>query len=38
MNYDVRTEVDGVRPPDFVLGPQQMPNPAAKILFKKRVN
>ncbi|KAF8637691.1 hypothetical protein AX16_010766 [Volvariella volvacea WC 439] len=35
LNYDVKT-VDGARPKNVSLGPTDMPNPKAKILFRKR--
>ena len=38
MNYEIRTEVDGVRPANLYVGQQQLPHPTAKILFKKREN
>ncbi|KAJ7509510.1 cytochrome P450, partial [Mycena galericulata] len=36
MNYDVRTEVEGVRPPDDVFGVVVVPNRKAKVWFRKR--
>ncbi|KAF8637674.1 hypothetical protein AX16_010749 [Volvariella volvacea WC 439] len=35
LNYDVKT-VDGLRPKSFWFGHTNMPNPKAKILFRKR--
>ncbi|KAF8637704.1 hypothetical protein AX16_010779 [Volvariella volvacea WC 439] len=35
LNYDVKT-VDGVRPKDFWFGQTNLPNPKAKVLFRKR--
>ncbi|KAF8637705.1 hypothetical protein AX16_010780 [Volvariella volvacea WC 439] len=35
LNYDMKT-VDGVRPKDIEFGQTNMPNPKAKILFRKR--
>ncbi|KAJ7736199.1 cytochrome P450 [Mycena maculata] len=36
INYDVRAEVEGLRPPDDVFGISVIPNRKAKIWFKKR--
>ncbi|KAF8175088.1 hypothetical protein K438DRAFT_1608812, partial [Mycena galopus ATCC 62051] len=36
LNYDLREEVDGVRPPDVVLGAVAMPNGKAKVWVQKR--
>lgn len=36
VNYDVRTEVEGVRPRNWAIGPQPLPDSKAKILFRKR--
>jgi hypothetical protein len=36
MNYDIRAEEHGVRPPNAIMGPTIMPNLEAKILFRKR--
>ncbi|KAF7359800.1 hypothetical protein MVEN_00705200 [Mycena venus] len=36
VNYDIRVEVDGVRPPDDIFGPVVMPNCTAKVWFRKR--
>ncbi|KAF8899435.1 cytochrome P450 [Infundibulicybe gibba] len=36
LHYDVRTEVEGVRPPDTWFGPACMPSRSAKVLFRKR--
>jgi cytochrome P450 len=38
LNYDVKAEVDGVRPKNVNIGPSQMPNPTAKVLFRQRQN
>ena len=38
MNYDVRTEKEGVRPPNYDAGLSVLPNPMAKVLFRKRVS
>lgn len=37
LNYDIRTEIEGVRPSNRWLGPQQLPHPTAKVLFKRRI-
>ncbi|TDL22831.1 cytochrome P450 [Rickenella mellea] len=36
LNYDVKMEVDGVRPQDMHFTFNCVPNPTAKILFRKR--
>ncbi|KAJ7736224.1 cytochrome P450 [Mycena maculata] len=36
INYDLRAEMEGVRPPDDVFGPIVLPNRKAKVGFKKR--
>ena len=36
MNYDVRFENDGPRPEDVWLGNAIIPDPTAKVLFRKR--
>jgi hypothetical protein len=36
LNYDIRAEVEGVRPPNFHIAQQTIPNTDAKILFRKR--
>lgn len=36
LHYDVKTEVDGVRPSDFVVATERMPSSTAKLLFRKR--
>jgi hypothetical protein len=36
LKYDVRMEVDGVRPEDFAVGTTMLPNQKAKVLFRKR--
>ena len=36
MNYDIRTEEEGVRPPNYISGMAVIPNPMAKVLFRKR--
>ena len=37
-NYDVKLEVEGVRPPDMWVVTTCVPNPKANVLFRKRVN
>lgn len=36
LNYDVKLEKDGVRPPDEYFGNSIIPNRTAKVLFRKR--
>jgi hypothetical protein len=36
LNYDVRAEVEGIRPPNMHLGHVQMPNAQGKVMFRKR--
>jgi cytochrome P450 len=36
LNYDIRSEVEGVRPANLHLGQTTLPNPSAKVLFRKR--
>lgn len=36
LNYDVRTEIEGVRPASLVVGAQLLPNSTANVLFRKR--
>lgn len=36
LNYDVKTEVDGVRPKDTLIATERIPSMTAKILFRKR--
>ncbi|GLB40935.1 putative cytochrome P450 [Lyophyllum shimeji] len=36
LNYDVKTEVEGIRPLDDWMGPTSMPSSRAKILFRRR--
>jgi cytochrome P450 len=36
LKYDIRAEVEGVRPPNSNVGQSIMPNMAAKVLFRKR--
>lgn len=36
LTYDVKTEVEGVRPENVYMGTRFSPNPKAKILFKAR--
>ncbi|KAJ6569296.1 cytochrome P450 [Mycena capillaripes] len=36
VNYDIRAEVDGVRPPDHVFGAVVIPNRKAKVWVRKR--
>ncbi|KAJ7086837.1 cytochrome P450 [Mycena belliarum] len=37
INYDVEAEVDGVRPPDTIIGVMRMPSAKGKIMIRKRV-
>ncbi|KAG7088698.1 hypothetical protein E1B28_012668 [Marasmius oreades] len=37
LNYDVRTEVEGVRPDDLWFGPVCTPSRSGKVLFRRRV-
>ncbi|KAJ6452369.1 cytochrome P450 [Mycena vulgaris] len=36
MNYDIRAEIEGVRPPDDVFGIMVLPNRKAKVWFRRR--
>ncbi|KAF7367748.1 hypothetical protein MSAN_00838700 [Mycena sanguinolenta] len=36
LNYDVKPEVEGIRPADIVFGQNFFPNPAGRVRFKKR--
>ena len=36
LNYDIKFEKEGVRPPNQWLGTVVLPNPTAKVLFRKR--
>ncbi|KAJ7506206.1 cytochrome P450 [Mycena galericulata] len=36
INYDVKAEVDGLRPPDQFFGMQRMPNSQGKIFVRRR--
>jgi hypothetical protein len=36
LNYDVRTEVEGVRPENQNVGSENLPNQTAKVMFRKR--
>ena len=38
MTYDVKLEVEGVRPPDMWIMNSCIPNPNAKVLFRKRAD
>jgi cytochrome P450 len=38
MTYDVKLEVEGVRPPDMWFMTTCVPNPKANVLFRKRAN
>ncbi|KAJ6494229.1 cytochrome P450 [Mycena sanguinolenta] len=38
INYDLRAEIEGVRPPDDVFGIDIVPNGRANIWFRKRCN
>ncbi|KAJ7445901.1 cytochrome P450 [Mycena latifolia] len=37
INYDVKAETEGVRPPDYCFGMMRMPNLQGKIMIRKRV-
>ena len=37
LRYDVKMEVDGVRPPDIKFQVTILPDMKAKVLFRKRV-
>ncbi|KAJ7153417.1 cytochrome P450 [Mycena crocata] len=37
LHYDVKAEVEGVRPPDYNTGMVSTPNPQARIWMKKRL-
>jgi cytochrome P450 len=36
LTYDIHTVEPGVRPADVRLGPSELPNPMAQVLFRKR--
>ena len=36
INYDVKFENEGVRPRNISFGLATLPDPAARVLFKKR--
>jgi cytochrome P450 len=36
LKYDMRTEIEGERPKDMILGPTMIPNTKAKVLFRRR--
>ncbi|KAJ6477215.1 cytochrome P450, partial [Mycena vulgaris] len=36
LNYDMKSENEGFRPPEYVFGVARSPNPTAKILVRKR--
>lgn len=36
INYDIRTELPGVPPPNRMIGSQQIPHQTARLLFRKR--
>ncbi|KAJ7767236.1 cytochrome P450 [Mycena metata] len=38
VNYDIKAEVEGVRPPDAVFGDRIAPNPTGKVCFRKRMD
>ncbi|KAJ7041790.1 cytochrome P450 [Mycena alexandri] len=38
LNYDIKAEVEGVRPPDAVFGVRITPNPTGKVCFRKRMD
>ncbi|KAJ7132658.1 cytochrome P450 [Mycena filopes] len=37
LDYDVKAEVEGVRPPDIHFASVSMPNPGGKVCFRRRV-
>lgn len=37
-HYDVKAESDGVRPPDMIVETACVPNPKAKVFFRKRMD
>ncbi|KAJ7439781.1 cytochrome P450 [Mycena latifolia] len=37
INYDVKAETEGVRPPDLCIGVAKVPAPQGKIMIRKRV-
>ena len=36
LNYDIKAELEGVRPPNVYHAIRVVPNPKAKVLLKKR--
>ncbi|KAF8198766.1 cytochrome P450 [Mycena galopus ATCC 62051] len=38
MHYDIRAEIDGVRPPDFVFGLVVLPSLSGNIFLRKRID
>ena len=36
LNYDFKLEKPGGRPENLYLGPSILPNPRAKVMFRKR--
>jgi hypothetical protein len=36
LTYDVKAEVEGVRPPDNVFGTRITPNATGRVQFRKR--
>ena len=36
LNYDVKMDNEGVRPPDVWLGSSCIPTPKGKVMFRKR--
>lgn len=36
VNYDVKAENEGVRPPEYLFGAVRTPNPRAKIQVRRR--
>lgn len=36
LNYDVKLEKEGIRPSNIYKGIRLLPNPTAKLMFKKR--
>lgn len=38
VTYDVKVEIEGVRPPDMWVTTSCVPNPNAHVLFRKRTN
>jgi hypothetical protein len=36
LHYDIRAEVEGVRPPNLHVAQSILPNMQAKVMFRKR--